>query len=265
MLRWLSYDCQSHEGGLGYRAMAQDDLAANGNKHALKRLKLALNGVNAAHLPPFHPVNDLMEVAALKPFPEPSRLQHANAMAWLYPSNFNYLVNTVFTSSVRRRLHLPLSREGAVCQCMPASTHPYICGTLLDRHGVHASSCAKTGPRSFVSISYGELDHYEGHWVCDETTGDEGFLDEHEDIFWMYDEDQCYWMKYPFQGRSLRKGKGKQGKSKGKGASARRFFRPYPKGGGKGKKSGLSSGSATFGKCCTKKRSKKRRLRMLRC
>ena len=109
----------------------------------------------------------------------------------------------------------------------------------------------RTGPRSFVSISYGELDQYEGHWVCDETTGDEGFLDEHEDIFWMYDEDQCYWMKYPFQGRSLRKGgkskgggKGKQGKSKGKGSSARRFFRPYRKGGGKGKKSGKSSGSA---------------------
>ena len=96
-----------------------------------------------------------------------------------------------------------------------------------------------------MSISYGELDQYEGHWVCDETTGDEGFLDEHEDIFSMYDEDQCYWMKYPFQGRSLRKGgkskgggKGKQGKSKGKGAPARRFFRPYRKGGGKGKKSG---------------------------
>ena len=52
----------------------------------------------------------------------------------------------------------------------------------------------RTGPRSFVSISYGELDQYEGHWVCDETTGDEGFLDEHEDICWMYDEDQCYWM-----------------------------------------------------------------------
>ena len=67
----------------------------------------------------------------------------------------------------------------------------------------------------------------------------------------MYDEEQCFWMKYPFQGRSLRKGskskgggKGKQGRSKGKGASARRFFRPYRKGGEKGKKSGRSSGSA---------------------
>ena len=57
-------------------------------------------------------------------------------------------------------------------------------------------------------------------------------------------------MKYPFQGRSLRKGgksrggKGKSGKSKGKGSTARRFFRPYRKGGGKGKKAGKSSGSA---------------------
>ena len=104
----------------------------------------------------------------------------------------------------------------------------------------------KSGPQSFVSISYGELDQYEGHWVLDETTGDEGFLDEHEDLFWVYDED---WMKYPFQGRSLRKGgkskggKGKQGKSKGKGSTARRFFRPYCKEGGKGKKSGKGGSS----------------------
>ena len=69
----------------------------------------------------------------------------------------------------------------------------------------------KSGPRSFVSISHGELDQYEGHWVQDEVTGDKGFLDEHEDLFWVYDEDQCFWKKYPFQGRSLRK----SGKSKG--------------------------------------------------
>ena len=116
----------------------------------------------------------------------------------------------------------------------------------------------------FVSISYGELDQYEGHWVCDETTGDEGFLDEHEDIFWMYDEDQCYWMKYPFQGRSLRKGgkskgggKGKQGKAKGKGSSARRFFRPYRKVG--------RAVAQLLRQTLPKKRSKKRRLRMMRC
>ena len=129
----------------------------------------------------------------------------------------------------------------------------------------------KTGPRSFVSISYGELDHYEGHWVCDETTGDEGFLDEHEDIFWMYDEDQCYWMKYPFQGRSLRKGgkskgggKGKQGKSKGKGAPARRFFGHTVKEEAKARRVGRAV-AQPLRQMLPKKRSKKRRLRMMRC
>ena len=84
----------------------------------------------------------------------------------------------------------------------------------------------------------------------DEYTGGEGFLDEREDLFWVYDEEQCFWTKFPFQGRSLRKGgkfkgQGKSGKSKGgKGSSARRFFRPYRKGGGKGKKSGKGSSSS---------------------
>ena len=107
----------------------------------------------------------------------------------------------------------------------------------------------KSGPRSFVSISYGELDQYEGDWVQDEITGDEGFLDEHEDLFWVYDEDQCFWMKCPFQGRSLRKdGKSKEKESKAspkkRVTTARRFFRPYRKGGGKGKKSGTGGSSS---------------------
>ena len=99
----------------------------------------------------------------------------------------------------------------------------------------------KSGPRSFVSTSYGELDQYEGHWP-----GMKASLMSTR----MYNEDQCFWMKYAFQGKSLRKGgkskggKGKQGKSKGKGSTARRFFRPYRNGGDKGKKSGKSSGSA---------------------
>ena len=87
----------------------------------------------------------------------------------------------------------------------------------------------KSGPRSFIATSY--VNQYEGHWVQDEYTGDEGFLDEHEDPFWMHDEEQCFWMKFPCQGRlplkgGKSKGKGKSGKSKGgKGSSARRFFR----------------------------------------
>ena len=75
-------------------------------------------------------------------------------------------------------------------------------------------------------------------------------LDEHEDIFWIYDEEQYFWMKHPFQGRSLNKGgkskgKGKKGKSKrGKGSGARRFFRPYRKRGGKGERSGKVDSSS---------------------
>ena len=40
----------------------------------------------------------------------------------------------------------------------------------------------KSGSRTLIATSYGELDQYKGHWVRDEFTGDEGFLDEHEDI-----------------------------------------------------------------------------------
>ena len=34
----------------------------------------------------------------------------------------------------------------------------------------------KSGPRSLVAFLYGVLDDYEGHWVEDGFTGDEGFL-----------------------------------------------------------------------------------------
>ena len=40
----------------------------------------------------------------------------------------------------------------------------------------------KAGARSLIATSHGELDQYEGRWVQDEFAGDEGFLDEHEDI-----------------------------------------------------------------------------------
>ena len=88
----------------------------------------------------------------------------------------------------------------------------------------------KSEPRSLIATSYGALDQYEGNWGQDEYTGDEGFLDEHEDTFCICDEDQCYWMRNPFPGRYLKKGgkskgKRKKGKSKaGKGSAARRIF-----------------------------------------
>ena len=60
----------------------------------------------------------------------------------------------------------------------------------------------RAGSPSFATISHGELDEYEGHSVLDEKTGEEGFLDLCEDVFWFYGEDQCFWQRYPFQAAS---------------------------------------------------------------
>ena len=83
------------------------------------------------------------------------------------------------------------------------------------------------------------------HWVQDEYTGDKGFLDEHEDLFWVYDEGQCFQCRLLRKGGKSKGGKRKQGKSKGGiGSAARRFFRPCRRGGGKGKKSGKGGSSS---------------------
>ena len=116
----------------------------------------------------------------------------------------------------------------------------------------------KSGPRSFTATSHGELVQQERHWVQDES-----FLDEHEDIFWIYDEDQCYWIRQPFQGRFLKKGGKPKGESKkgaskgGKGSASRRFFRPFRKGSGKGKKFGKTDSSSASKANIAKKKKKK--------
>ena len=129
----------------------------------------------------------------------------------------------------------------------------------------------KAGPRSFVSISHGELDQYEGHWVCDETTGEEGFLDEHEDTLWIHDEDQCYWVKYPFQGRTLRKGGKSKGEEKESKESQRArasqhvgFSDRIAKEEARARKEERAV-AQLLRQILLKKRSKKRRLRMMRC
>ena len=105
---------------------------------------------------------------------------------------------------------------------------------MLPSQAENPSCARKSGPRSLIAISHGELDQYEGYWVQDEHAGGEGFLDEREDISWMHDEDQCYWIPGQVP-EERRKPKG------GKGSSSRRFFRSCRKGGGKGKKSADSS------------------------
>ena len=58
------------------------------------------------------------------------------------------------------------------------------------------------GRRSFIVIDEGEL-------AKDEDDGAEGFVDAHEDIFYIYDEQNESWFQRRFPGRRSRKGKGK--------------------------------------------------------
>ena len=76
-------------------------------------------------------------------------------------------------------------------------------------------------------IDEGELDGSFGFWAEDEDDGAEGFLDAHEDISYIYDEQNDSWFQRRFQGRRSRKGKGKGrgGKSRGRGRGGRRFFK----------------------------------------
>ena len=68
---------------------------------------------------------------------------------------------------------------------------------LIFQRGPKSSSenpswARKSGPRSLIAVSHGVLDEYEGHWVQDEFTGDDGFLDDYEDILWVYDEEKRF-------------------------------------------------------------------------
>ena len=86
-----------------------------------------------------------------------------------------------------------------------------------------------SGKRSFLVIEEGYLEDSYGFWCEDDDDGTEGFLDAYEDSFWVFDEENESWFQRRFQGRTVRKGKGKGkrrrkgGKAKGKGG--RRFFR----------------------------------------
>eukprot|EP00971_Amphidinium_carterae_P202893 4026367-Amphidinium_carterae.2 len=133
-----------------------------------------------------------------------------------------------------------------------------VCGCL--RMGPKKSSIENpswgqqmSGQQSFLVIQQGECFGTSGYWVEAHETGEEGFLEDFQDTFWVHDETQSFWMQRRFGGRFLRKGsskgkgKGKRkGKGKGKGFSGRPFFNPFqPKG---GKKGFTKSSSANPGK-----------------
>ena len=65
------------------------------------------------------------------------------------------------------------------------------------------------GRRSFIVIDEGELDGSFGFWTEDEDDGAEGFLDAHEDVFYVYDEQNDLWFQRRFQGRNQEQAKEK--------------------------------------------------------
>jgi hypothetical protein len=91
-------------------------------------------------------------------------------------------------------------------------------------------------PRSFAVIETGWFGESYGHWAIDEDDDVEGFLDEIEDVFWLYDDESQSWFSRKFRGRRMSRYRPLKGKGKGRrrGRQGRRFFRPR-KGKGKGK------------------------------
>jgi hypothetical protein len=58
-------------------------------------------------------------------------------------------------------------------------------------------------------MEYGECERNTGYWAEDLDTQEEGFLDEYEDVFCVYDAVSSAWAARYFKGRSFRKGGGK--------------------------------------------------------
>eukprot|EP00971_Amphidinium_carterae_P215597 4279649-Amphidinium_carterae.2 len=110
-----------------------------------------------------------------------------------------------------------------------------------------------SGQRRFLVIQQGECFGTSGYWVEDDETGEEGYLEEIQDTFWVHDEAQSFWIQRRCGGRYMRKGssKGKgKGKRKGKGKmkefSGRPFYRKFQS--KAGKKGASKSSSANPGK-----------------
>ena len=161
-----------------------------------------------------------------------------------FPLNDNlftltFIVLSDLTETQRERLQSTMSLRGLQIQqytfeairdafmelfCAPRSS--------LDNPSLRSGG---TG-RAFVILDQGHMDGQTGFWCQDDTTGEEGFLPEFEDTFWVFDDMANTWLSQPFRGRTLRRGKGK---GKGKGARGRsRFFGGGQKGRPKGKPKG---------------------------
>ena len=89
--------------------------------------------------------------------------------------------------------------------------------------------------RPYCILDQGDIEGYTGFWAEDDETHEEGFLQDAEDVFSLFDEHASAWKARRFPGRRLRRGprKGKGKGKKGKGTKARRLFSPPGKKKGK--------------------------------
>ena len=61
------------------------------------------------------------------------------------------------------------------------------------------------GHRSFCVMEDGEIDGIIGYWVQDDETGEEGFMGEFDNNFWVFDDMESVWQTRPIRKRFLRR------------------------------------------------------------
>ncbi|MEM1010218.1 MAG: hypothetical protein AAGJ35_14585, partial [Myxococcota bacterium] len=165
--------------------------------------------------PVLSPTLNALIMYVLADFPEKHREAVQQAM---YARNISFLT---LTPRILRDLIIDV-----VCAPRSALGDPTLSsGVSLPRASVQH--------KSFLLGEYGDLEGYPGFWALDEDAGEQGFLADDEDVFWLYDHDSSFWVREPFKERRVSKGTGK-GKGSGKkgsgvkGAKGKSFFKPRP-------------------------------------
>ena len=93
-----------------------------------------------------------------------------------------------------------------------------------------------TKARSFCILEEGDWEGDFGMWVQDDETGEEGFVNLTDEIFWTHDDTSAAFVARPVKGRAFRRGWPKFQPRKGKGKGSRGRFRSHRKGKAKGKR-----------------------------
>ena len=172
------------------------------------------------------------------------RRRHANA----FPLN-DHLVTMMFivaadlTESQRERLVSTMSVRGIQLAAYTFDVISQVfreifCATKtgIADPNLRPQTSQSTRSRSFCVIDEGDWDGDTGLWVQDDETGEEGFVNYTDEIFWTYDDTSAAFVARPTKGRALRRGWSRFQPRKGKGKGSRGRFRSHRKGKGKGRK-----------------------------